>query len=528
MSTKGYFLADLAFFGCLAVVLIISAGGHIVVGDEETMYRLTQNMLVGRGVAVGSENLVIPAQGYDGFIPSKDEILPTTSAIPGNGGRTYSKYGLGQSFAAVPLFLIGSWLAQISGSSIDLPRLIVSFLNALILAGCGILVVLTARLLGFHTRTARWLAVATLFSTFAWPYVKTFYPQPGVAVLLLGAFYSALSWRLTGRRYWLWIFSIIIIALLLFRISEIIALPAFMLYFAIISPKERRWSWVLPMSIGILGGIVLTMAYNWIRFGSVLSTGYNEIAWNMPVWIGLYGLLLSPGKGVLIYTPLLILSLLAWFYFRRRHNEEAWLIAGLWLSFLVFYSPYKYWTGGFNWGPRFLLPLIPLGILPIGEILEGNKTRFAWASFYVLFSLGLFIQLPAIVVDHSRYLYQQVYESGDPNAYSRTIFEGKYSPVVKQWPVVIDLLKLYGKSTTWESAADSLKELAKYGDSLDVQNGRSLLIAEFMRRNSPDLWWLTLDLVRSNPAWYWMILPWMVLGGVSVGLLWWSHVRYTH
>ena len=34
-----------AFFGLLVSLLVLSAGGHIVSGDEETMFRVTQNLL---------------------------------------------------------------------------------------------------------------------------------------------------------------------------------------------------------------------------------------------------------------------------------------------------------------------------------------------------------------------------------------------------------------------------------------------------------------------------------------------------
>ena len=46
-------LSDLAFFGLLLAILILTAGGHVVGGDEETMFRVTQNLLAGRGLAVG-------------------------------------------------------------------------------------------------------------------------------------------------------------------------------------------------------------------------------------------------------------------------------------------------------------------------------------------------------------------------------------------------------------------------------------------------------------------------------------------
>ena len=108
-----------------------------------------------------------------------------------------------------------------------------------------------------------------------------------------------------------------------------------------------------------------------------------------------------------MYTPMLILGLGAWAVFLRRHRAEAWLMAGLWLTLLAFYSPYNFWTGGFNWGPRFLLPVLPFGFLPLGALLEESRSRLASLIFALLFAVGFLIQTPAILVDHSRYLYQR-------------------------------------------------------------------------------------------------------------------------
>ncbi len=100
--------------------MILSAGGHVVAGDEETMFRVTQNWLEGRGIAVSREELFIPAQTYPGFLPTQPETLPTTSAVPGRDGNTYSKYGIGVSLAAAPLYLGGKLLAAWPGLGVSI------------------------------------------------------------------------------------------------------------------------------------------------------------------------------------------------------------------------------------------------------------------------------------------------------------------------------------------------------------------------------------------------------------------------
>jgi 4-amino-4-deoxy-L-arabinose transferase-like glycosyltransferase len=361
-------------------------------------------------------------------------------------------------------------------------------LNPLALAGCGWIIVILCRELGYKPTTARWLALAAIFSTMLWPYVKGFYPQPSVTFFLLGAIYFAYRWRRTHQDLWLWLLSVLLGMMILFRLSAVVVLPSLIMYIFFTSPKRNRWRWLLPLAVclGIAG--VLVLSYNWFRFGSFFEFGYHEVAWNYPPLMGLYGLLFSPGKGVLFYSPLLVLSSVGLLFFWRWHRFETLLILFLWLSYLAFYAPYNFWTGGFNWGPRFLMPVVPLAILPLGCILERDSLRGGRHLFYGLFLLGVLVQLPAILVDHSRYLFT-AFDSGDIHAaYGETIINFDQSPIVRQWPTAIHLMKAYTQPETWESARASIDSIIQTAPN--VQNGEAILVSDFLRRNTLNIWWL--------------------------------------
>jgi len=485
--------SDLVFFGFLLAVLVLTAGGHIVQGDEETMFRVTQNILSGKGIAVGREEIVLLAQESSFFLPASDETIWTTSAVPGRDGLMYSKYGIGQSLAAIPLYLLGDLMDRaIPSEKTTWPdgwyaRLWVSMFNPLALAGCGWLMMVFGRSLGYTTRTSRWVAAAAVFSTMLWPYVKTFYSQPGVAFLLLLSVCAAYRWRQSRHLGWLWVLSAACGVGILFRLSFVIVLLPLALYLIFSSPAQKRWAWIFPLSLGVGAAIGITAGYNWLRFESIFETGYHEIAWTTPFLLGLFGLLFSPGKGIVFYTPLIMVCAVAAVLFRRSQRAEMRLIAGLWVCYLAFYAPHNYWTGGFNWGPRFLVPLVPVTFLPLGALLENARIQGAKLIFGVFFTIGLAVQTPAILVDHSRYLYQQ-FSGGDvTSAYSRTIIEMTYSPVVRQWPVAMDLLVAYSHPETWQQAKFNLQEII--ADAPDSPNSASLLASEFIRRNTIDCWW---------------------------------------
>ena len=108
------------------------------------------------------------------------------------------------------------------------------------------------------------------------------------------------------------------------------------------------------------------------------------------------------------------------------------------------------------------------------------------------FIIGLIVQIPAILVDHSRYLFQSFAGADISQAYGQTIISMEHSPVLRQWPVAIDLLQAYSRVETWQQAALNLQAIAEYAP--DVPNGQAVLQSEFLRRNTPDFWWLHIRL----------------------------------
>ena len=497
-------LSNWAFFALLLSVLILSAGGHLVSGDEETMYRVTQNVLHGQGIVVGRERLTLPAATNPLFLPQQEEVMETTSAVPGRDGNTYSKYGIGQSLAAIPLYLAGNAWGALFENNTDTARLAVSWLNAISLAGVGAFLAHFGEVLGYRRNTSRIVALGAVFSSFAWPYVKTFYPQPTTALLLLAAVYGAYRWRQATEKRWLWLSASAMGLMLLFRLSAAVAVPALVIYILAVSPAQKRWQALFPFGVAGLLSFVVTGLYNWMRFGSPLATGYTEVAWTTPVLNGIYGLLFSPGKGVFLYAPLLLLSLVAALLFYQRFRAETWLLAGIWLGFFLFYAPYNFWTGGFNWGPRFLLPIVMISHVPLCALLESAQIQWRRLLFWSIFALGIFFQFPAILVDHSRYLTAQLAEAPHKaEAYTETIYQLEKSPLVRQWPTALELVNSYRYQTTWKEAVAEIENLALAGAG--IQNGVELLQSEFLRRNTIDFWWLPLRL-RGDVAlgaWVW-------------------------
>src|SRR5207237_10927312 len=74
------------------------------------------------------------------------------------------------------------------------------------------------------------------------------------------------------------------------------------------------------------------------------------------------GLLLSPGASIVMYVPLVLAVAASFPAFLRRWRAEALLITALLVLRLLVYAQWSFWDGR-EWGPRFLVPVLPLLVL---------------------------------------------------------------------------------------------------------------------------------------------------------------------
>jgi len=154
----------------------------------------------------------------------------------------------------------------------------------------------------------------------------------------------------------------------------------------------------LPIALAI--GIDLT--YDVLRFGRPLGGSYaaDPLGFSTPLLKGIFGLLLSPGVGLFVYTPLLVMSIVAFPWFWKQWKVEAPLLLVLFAVRLAFFARYWSWDGGATWGPRFLVPLIPLLLVPLAFLPRDRRLEIATIG---LAAVGVAIQLLGQLVPYGLY-----------------------------------------------------------------------------------------------------------------------------
>jgi hypothetical protein len=151
------------------------------------------------------------------------------------------------------------------------------------------------------------------------------------------------------------------------------------------------------------------LVYNHARFGTWFETGYRfapgQEGFTTPPWWGIPGLLVSPARGLLWYNPPVWMAVLGWPRFRRAHrflSSTMGLVVGV---YLALFGTWWEWWGGYGWGPRFLLPILPYALLAGLPLLQSALTG-PLASKVGVISLaiaGLAVQVGGVAIDFNIY-----------------------------------------------------------------------------------------------------------------------------
>lgn len=204
-----------------------------------------------------------------------------------------------------------------------------------------------------------------------------------------------------------------------------------------LDPGHRRRSLFLSLLwTSLVFVFVLAISiYNVSRFGSALETGYGDEATRLTTapWVGLAGLLVSPGKGVVWYAPPLLLAIVGWRALARRRLDVAGVALAIVPGPLLLASVYYQWHGGGSWGPRLLLPVLPVALLGAGEVLERARQGFRSAKVAsgLVAAAGALVVALAALVPFDRY-HAEVWPdpaAPDPERFAAMVWSPPASPL---------------------------------------------------------------------------------------------------
>jgi len=457
-----------AVFGLLLTLYGITAGGSLTTTDSVVTFELTRQMAAHGTVAL------------PGNILGKE-------AERGRDGRYYSPFGLAQAVFNIPFYVAAVTLERAGvrvGREDSFPKALVALSSAVAAAAAiWALYVFAWRLTRSPSAAAR-LALVVGVGSPLWPYSKFGFNAPLAAWFTTSAVYFAWRADREGRlRNAVLAGAFVGLALLTRHELGLLLLPILLLH-ATTPDTSVRLKRAIATLAGVTPALLLWLAYNALRFGNPFDTGYLRdatSAFGSSVWTGLYGLLCSPAASLFLYCPLALGGVAALALLWREDRRTAALLGGTAILVVLFYAQLGNWIAGRSYGPRYLVTIVPLLLLPLARrFVPGRRLGRALAALCVVSTV---VQVPGVLVDYAKVSVANARENGAPTKGER-VGDWNTSPLVLNTRAAIDLTP---RNVRWLLGTVALPPPAG-GDDRDFSQRFSY---------SLDFWWLYLMFMRA-------------------------------
>jgi len=276
----------------------------------------------------------------------------------------------------------------------------------------------TLLLFGTSRGLAELLTAGWGLGTIVFPFATVIFGHVLAAAFVLGAFYLVQKWRVAGERV---TFARAALLGLLWGASIITEYPTGMLV-AMTGLYVLSLEWSRPAVVRVLGGAALGaalpfgahVAFTLVAYGSaavlpykflvepifVAHTSAGILGIGVPTKIGIWGVLLSPYRGLFFLSPFLALVFVGFARWSAsgEHRREMWLSAALVAGYLVFATSYYAWDGGGSTGSRHLVPALAFFVLAISFYARSSSRAATVTATLVVPSIAILYLCTAVIV----------------------------------------------------------------------------------------------------------------------------------
>lgn len=191
----------------------------------------------------------------------------------------------------------------------------------------------------------------------------------------------------------------------LFMGLAILSRPTAALPFAILCLyvfKKFKGKGVVSFAAPVLIPVMFFLFYNFAFYKNISNQGYASqlfTSWRTPIYKGFFGTWFSPSKGILVYSPVFIFSVIgAYLAFKRKDLVKNIKDIQLFrytivivLTHTLIVSMWKHWYGGWSFGYRMssdIIPYLSLLLVPYFNSSLYEKTK-KWFALAFVWSLGI-------------------------------------------------------------------------------------------------------------------------------------------
>lgn len=333
-------------------VLPFAARPALIGGDEPHYALMAYSIAVDGDIELVDDYLEVEAGANYAGRKRAGEALDQ-HLISRAGQRAFS-HALGLPLLAAPLIWVQRQLTPNVPPDIVLGVLTLTITFMALLAGWNLLV----DKLRDPSKAA--LVVASLyFATPVWFYSRTFFTEPYLwALPTLALWFLARQNRIAAS-------ALLGATFLIKEVAVVLLLP--ILLYRLVSRGVKD---------ALIVGTFPTMAFagfcakNLTLFGNPFVT-FQPFQYGSLI-VGILGLLFSSQAGLVLYAPSALVATLAWIVHRRRRSRQGTINLYALSAFLAWFllaAAWTDWVGGSGYGPRLIVPIIPLLAFPLSALL---------------------------------------------------------------------------------------------------------------------------------------------------------------
>ena len=297
--------------------------------------------------------------------------------------KTYSDRPPLSSFMAVPIYL-GIKALKISNENSQY-FIFTFFMSAVASALLCVLFFETTKFFSKNNIARVFATVSFGFGTLIFPFSTIFMGHNIVSLFLLLSFYYVLSAKnipanenklfLAGASAglaFLTDYPTLLIGLIIFIYSSTIF-------------GKRSIKFLLPM----LAVSSLLLAYNYFAFDDPLKLSYDnhgvykqqigtDRGFSIPTLDAIINLTITPFKGLFVFSPILLMIFYGGLKLYYKNKLETKIIALIFISYFILISSFWDYGGGWSYGPRYLIPILPfISLLLLPAFDSKEKILFA-------------------------------------------------------------------------------------------------------------------------------------------------------
>lgn len=321
-------------------------------------------------------------------------------------GHYYSLFPPTVSALALPLFFIGLKLKATQVAVFSL-SILASFLTML-------LIYLSGRKLSLHPAIALFGALGFGFATNAWGYSVTLYAHLVSALFIMLGIYLTLFWKTNTwlRNSLIW---------LLYGLAVYTDYPNLFIYLPIVAIMSYQglriaddgkklsiaysWKYILTIFLFILS-LVGYGHYNYVNFGSPMSfsnalprvqdlkdadkatperqKNSGQALKSRNMLEGFRSFTISADRGIIVYSPFVLLSLFGLGYLKKKEKIVELMLVSVPVTCLVLYTMFGDPYGGWAFGSRYLIAVLPPLCLLAAVGLQRFIKNLLVKAFYTL------------------------------------------------------------------------------------------------------------------------------------------------